>query len=566
MRSQRNRSTNIIWALTLLLTPFPIFAVTPSQAVEQIYRRELPMPLELPQSEGEGTFTLPPVKQREPSETSARRAARVLVKEIKYQGNSVISSHEIDTILAIYTGKYLSIEDIYGISQEITETYIERGYINSGAYIPNQDITAGVVQIRIIEGAMGEITLHGNRHLKDQYITSRVARSASDPLNVQKLQDGLLILQQDRLIERLDAELSPSKERGLAALDVNVVERTPYTVSAGLSNAGSPATGSWRLNLDLAHHNLTGWGDSLQAFYSKTDGVDEYYVDYGVPVTARDTRIGLFVNNSDSMVVERPFRDAQIETETDSYGMSVSDPVYRTVTKKLTIGARIQRKETRTFILGEPFAFTPGFNERGRANVANIELFQEWTDRSQEHSVALRSTFIKGVDWFNATVNDTAPDSRYFIWQGQGAYMRRINDQDALVLRGDIRWTNDELLSSEKFGVGGVYSVRGYRQDALVEESGATASVEYLHTLKGWSTSTRKLQAVVFVDAGWVRSTDAVPEVRTHISSVGLGGVFNWKNRFNAALYYGKALQTLDFNETDLQDEGVHVQTTLTWP
>jgi hemolysin activation/secretion protein len=87
-------------------------------------------------------LTLPPL----PPATSDQRLStqlRVLVKRIKLTGNTVFSGEELAPIVAPYEGRTLTSEDLYALRQALTRHYIEHGYINSGAEIPDQEVKAG---------------------------------------------------------------------------------------------------------------------------------------------------------------------------------------------------------------------------------------------------------------------------------------------------------------------------------------------------------------------------------------------------------------------------------------
>ncbi|MDQ3960620.1 MAG: hypothetical protein M3255_10235 [Pseudomonadota bacterium] len=83
------------------------------------------------------------------------------------------------------------------------------------------------------------------------------------------------LLQQDRLIDRINAELRPGLRPGESLLRVQVVERRPYEIGASFNNRRSPSVGGLRGEVYGALYNLTGFGDSLGARYGVTDGLDD---------------------------------------------------------------------------------------------------------------------------------------------------------------------------------------------------------------------------------------------------------------------------------------------------
>ena len=72
--------------------------------------------------------------------------------------------------------------------------YINQGYINSGATLPDQDIANGLITFRIVEGRLSEIKFTGNRWFRSWWLRNEVRRSARRELNFNKLRERLQLL------------------------------------------------------------------------------------------------------------------------------------------------------------------------------------------------------------------------------------------------------------------------------------------------------------------------------------------------------------------------------------
>ena len=94
--------------------------------------------------------------------------------------------------------------------------------------------------------------------------------------------------------------------------------------------------------------------------------------------------------------------------------------------------------------------------------------------------IALRSTESIGLDLLGATENSgDVPDGQFFAWLGQAQFARRLFGSDwQLNLRGDVQLTADPLLPIERIAIGGIDTVRGYRENELVVDNGWIASAE----------------------------------------------------------------------------------------
>ncbi len=191
-----------------------------------------------------------------------------------------------------------------------------------------------------------------------------------------------------------------------------------------------------------------------------------------------------------------------------------------------------------------------------------LRFIQEWLSRSPNQVLAARSTFSWGLDALDATINDNdLPDGRFFAWLGQFQWARRLAETDnQLVFRLQGQLTSDPLLPMEQFAVGGLWSVRGYRTNALVRDQGFASSLELRIPVMHREDGAPLLQVVPFVDAGgaWYKGRGGdTPDPKT-IASAGLGIRFDPHERIHAELYWGHAFQKDDLAGPDdsLQDSG----------
>ena len=128
-----------------------------------------------------------------------------------------------------------------------------------------------------------------------------------------------------------------------------------------------------------------------------------------------------------------------------------------------------------------------------------------------------------------------------------------------LLLRSDIQLSSDDLVPLETFSLGGIDSVRGYRQDVLLGDSGVFASAEVRIPFYRWSNNQNSLSAIPFFDFGtaWSNSDDKDPEEDTLVS-LGVGLRLDLIDTLSARFDYGIPL--IDVRETgdSLQEDGLY--------
>lgn len=520
--------------------------------------------------------TLPPLTTSTTDETLLSALPTVFVSRFIIEGNQVFSDEVLSGVLAPYQNRTITAEELQEARNVLTHYYIEKGYINSGAIIPDQQVQNGEITLQVIEGYLKAVNVDGVSQLRKSYVKKRLAVAEGTALNIETLQEKLQLLQQNPLFKRINAELRPGVELGEGILDVLVTENRPYQLGFRFNNHRSPNIGAYRGELEARHRNLTGWGDRLYARYGITEGLNDYALEYAVPINAHDTTLAFYLERSDSQVVSDPFSQLKVESRADTYALSVNQPLYRTPNRTFSLGLKLERRESQTFLLNRPYPFSPGVSSDGISKITVIRLSQDWLDRSREHVIAARSSFNFGIDALGATINDDgAPDSQFFTWLGQFQWVQRVplfNELDTQVLfRTDLQLANADLLPLEKFSIGGASTVRGYRENELTRDNAWLVSLEWRVPLTqlripGLSHEAEDglLQLAPFIDYGRAWNADADTPYPKDIASVGLGLRWAPSQKVWAEVYWGKALRQLPAEEDeDLQDKGWHFELNL---
>jgi hemolysin activation/secretion protein len=206
--------------------------------VPELERPELP-PFERPPP------VLPPAPEPPPVPERPSTGLAVFVRDVRLVGNTVFTEEELDPIVRRYEGRAITTEELLQLRDELTVHYVERGYINSGAVIPDQDVVDGVITVEIVEGRLDvdEIEVTGLTWLRPGFVEGRIRLGAGPPLNVNRLQERLQLLLTDPAIERLDARLGPGLRRGESRLEVAVREARRFTADLEVSNDRSTSVG-----------------------------------------------------------------------------------------------------------------------------------------------------------------------------------------------------------------------------------------------------------------------------------------------------------------------------------
>ncbi|MEL7046724.1 MAG: POTRA domain-containing protein [Pseudomonadota bacterium] len=231
----------------------------------------------------------------------------IRVESIALEDNTLLEQRDVDQILAGYTGRQVSFEELLAARDAITRLYVSAGYINSGVMISDQKVVDGHVVMSAVEGRLGEIRLRGNRWLSDRRIEAVFRRGLDDALQVGELESALRDMQRRPMIRRVNAELVPSTIRGISDLELAVEEHAPVRLSFDTNNHRAPSVGEYQGVLAFSHQSLTGREDRLQASYALGDGVDDVGLAYSLPLTSGDLRGEVYYRKGNSDIVEAGF-------------------------------------------------------------------------------------------------------------------------------------------------------------------------------------------------------------------------------------------------------------------
>ena len=470
---------------------------------------------------------------------------------------------------------YLTPSQLVQASNAIEQCYILGGYINSGAFIAETELTEpddSTIEISVVEGRLEAISIEMIRSglfgLHPSYVESRLRAAIGDPFNLEALVEAVRLLELDPLISQISTELVPGTQTGTSILDARVMQDDGFDVALFTDNERSPSVGSVRRGISLSQANLLGLGDRFSLGYNFTGGSDELSLGYTVPINPRNGTLGFNFTTTDSEVIEEPFTVLDILSNSTTYEFSYRQPLLLTPRQEFAISLKLSRRESQAEflegILGESIPFPgTGADAEGRTRITALRFGQEWITRNSREVIALLSEFSLGIDAFGSTIQPIPPDSRFFLWRGQGQWVRRLGPDSLFILRGNIQLADRPLLPNEQFSFGGQQAGRGYRLNTLLRDSGWFLSSEFRFPLFRIPEDNIMMQVAPFFDIGGGWNRGEAPET-LFLTSTGLGLIFEFDDSFSARLDWGIPLSDFETTGSDLQDSGIHFSIRLT--
>ncbi len=545
--------SKLVHIVAALLTP-NVWAVGIAQSTDRPSLQQPSRPDFLSEKQG---FTLPKIPD---TSTVAPQRENIYIAQYQFQGNTVFDESQLQTLTIPYRDRTVRIDELENLRQQITHFYIDHGYINSGARILPNALKEGVLTFDIVEGKLDDVQIHGQERLNEDYIKNRLLND--EPLNINDVKEKFQLLLTDPLIASMQGSLLPSAQSNRSILSIDVIRARPYQVTFFGNNYRPPSVGGEGGGVSSWVSNLTGLGDTLNFTFQASEGTRLYSGGWSMPISDKGTLAYFNFTEGDSWVMESPADNTDITSKVHNIEGGISHPLIENLQRKLTIGSSFAVRQNDTRLLGNSFSFNEGVNS-GHTQATVVRFFQEHIERREAQVLALRSTFSVGLNALGSTpqTNINFPSSEFFAWLGQGQYAHQVLDNGSqIVLRGHVQVSNSSLLPIEQIAVGGVNTVRGYRENELVRDEGFSNSVEFHYPLVGEPNAKQVLSLVPFVDYGgaWNRNQSA-----RYLLSTGLG--LNWKfGQFNAEFYWAHKLNAPEINQHhDLQDEGIHFQLKL---
>jgi len=235
----------------------------------------------------EGTVALritegAPFRPAVASATNTPPAPAFAVRRYDVQGNSLLSPEQIQKLLASATGDAVTLPQIQKALGDLQLAYRDRGWATVAVNLPQQQLTNAVVQVRVVEGALTEIQVTGNRHFSSNNVVRALPSLRTNTLlNSRIFQRELDIANQDR-DRQIYPVVGPGPDPGTSALTLRVKDRLPLHGRVEVHNQVAPALPEWRINSSIQYRNLWQrehqvgffYGFSPEAFKNPTPDLD----------------------------------------------------------------------------------------------------------------------------------------------------------------------------------------------------------------------------------------------------------------------------------------------------
>lgn len=416
---------------------------------------------------------LPGVQPSAPAQTPADERC-IEVRSIRLLGANLIDSPARARLLAPYQGRCLGVAQLNELLKSVTQFYLDRGYVTSRAYLPEQDLSDGELEVLVVEGRLEGID--SSAIASERELAMSFPGEVGEPLSLRELEQ--LIDQLGRLPSRpAQLELLPGKEVGGSRVQLKGEPGKPWRVGLNRHNDGDVSTGEqqwgasleWDSPLGLADQlSLRGGGDTVSDHWQHSANQSLYYsLPYG----------WWTFSYSYSQSYYRTLNEANgfsFETDGDSKTQQLRGErvLHRDNVSKTAASLGISQVHTRNYLEDSLIDVSSqrltesqlGFNHGRRVGGAFVNVDLGW----QQGIGALDAQH-------EGTPRGGQPVARYNKYSLTASYLQPFQlwgeslSFDSLL---NAQRSEDVLYSPQRISIDGLSSVRGFKEQSLSGDSG----------------------------------------------------------------------------------------------
>ena len=490
----------------------------------------------------------------------------ILVRAYEITGDTLLSTNTLMGIFAKRVGTNVTVADIMQAAADLQTEYKLRGYPTVAVSIPQQQLTNGIVKIRVFEGLLSDVVVARNRY----FSSNNVMRALPGLQRGMLLSGPIFQAELDRANANSDRQIYPELEPGdrpnTTRLRLEVKDRLPLHGKIELNDQGSPGTPELRVNASAVYNNLWqldhsigvqysfspeqlkgsdqwAWYDrplvaNYSAFYraplanpeSLSDvvaaapgsfGYDEATRKFRLPPASGQPELNVYASRStidtgietvaNRSVTNIPgvlsIREQDVQqdlTVNNDVGFRLALPMASAGTFRSSFSGGLDLKDydltsykTNNFF----FAITT-VDPEGRTNsvlstvpskvptthkpATYLPLALRWDGSERDGYGSTSFGLGSSIDlWFSGSRSNMENISGSPLTTGKWVAFSANFSRDQMIytnwiltIRGDGQWANEPLISNEQYGLGGINTVRGYREGETFGDCGWHVTLE----------------------------------------------------------------------------------------
>ncbi len=408
------------------------------------------------------------------------------IDRVIVDGVTLFDASKAKAWIAPFEGKCLGLQDFNRIMEAITTAYVDEGYITSRAYLPEQDLSDGSLEIAVVEGYIEDIQFNGEEDRSWQAVV--YPKLEGEVANIREIEQGLDNIREMESF-KADMELEAGSETGQSILNISATSEQPWKITYSANNYSQEPMGEYSSTIGFSYDHLLGLNDQWNLSFTKSmsphplnwgyDGFGTRAINFDLTIPYGKWENTFALSWSD-YYQETPgqFDPIPVDGWSRSQSLSFKRLMHRDQTSKTHLTFSLERSEAENYILDTLIESSSRI-----LTVGKIELSHERPLWKGE----LKSSFAleKGLKWFGAENYDEMPEAqpnaqftRYLFSADYERDWQFDNGKLGYNATFSAQHSGDRLYGSQQLSIGGVSTVRGVWSSLAAGNSGFTLRQE----------------------------------------------------------------------------------------
>ena len=478
------------------------------------------------------------------------------IVRFQVEGNTLLPQAQVQGILAPLAGPKRVYGDIQKALEALEGAYRAAGYSTVQVYVPEQELTSGVVRLQVTEGVIGKVIISGNQHFDDANIRASLPQLKEGKAPNLRLMSEAIQLSNENPAKQLAVTLGVSEEEGKVDAKVAVTEEDPQRFFATLDSTGTAATGRSRLGVAYQNANLFKLDHTLTLAYTGSADapagvkVDIFSVGYRMPFYGLGDSLDLIYGNSG---VNTPSTSPTlggalgIVGKGEVFGARWNHYFARRgeYSSKLIFGFDYKHINSSCTTAGTPASTDPPtppiaacvpYTTRPLSLTYSGQRLSP--GRMFDYNIGIARNLALGTQYTNL---DGATDRYSYLTSGNratrddfsivrfgGSYLNAFQTDWQLRVAASAQYAGNPVVAAEQLGLAGSTAVRGFDERAAAADSGYFANAEiYTPEIGKIAGSRSSLRALAFYDFARGRNHNvpvgSLTLTKIDVASVGAG-------------------------------------------
>jgi hemolysin activation/secretion protein len=470
------------------------------------------------------------------------------IKTIELKGADSLPATDRERLLKPYIGQCLGVSQLNELLKVITDYYLGKGRVTSRAYLPQQDLSTGHLQVLVVEGKLEALRSAEGSTVTERELAMAFPGKVGEALNLREIEQ--LVDQLNRLpSKQAQMELTPGKQIGGSDVVVKNTAQKPWRASLSRNNDGQKSTGEQQWGAGLEWDSPLGLGDQLMlrgghdaiSDHQKTSKNTMLY--YNVPWGWWNFSYTYSESDYRTYGVTDGFKYKQ-DGDNQNHQLRAERVIHRDDVSKTSVNVGLAHLRTNNYILDVRTA--PSSNR-----LSELQLGVNHGRRIGSAFVNLDLGMQSGIGLLDAQAQDERdpagrrqPNARYRKYTATVSYLQPFSlwgESFSFSSLATGQRSEDPLFSPQRMSLGGSASVRGFKDQLLTGDSGGY-----------WRNEVRWARPVTM---DWMR-----PAFAEYGASVGYDQGVIRNDRYNDNVH-GR----VSSNSLELFARGKHVSTSVTF-